>query len=50
MEIIALPEDLQHINTSSIQIFPYITAQNCLKSKINLTKNTFSFLLEGTKT
>lgn len=49
MNIISLPEHLNIERSSPIQLFDYQIARNALKSKINLTKNTFSFLLEGSK-
>ena len=49
MNIISLPDNLPLENDSPIQVFEYRIDNNCLRSKINLTKNTISFLLEGTK-
>lgn len=49
MEIITLPKDLK-INTSAkIQLFNYKNSQNILKTKINLSKHTISFLRTGMK-
>lgn len=49
MEITVLPQDLK-INTSkSIQGFRYKTGHDIQRSKINLSKNTISFLRTGTK-
>ncbi len=49
MEITSLPDQFDLIGTGTFQLFDYQTSTNCLKSRINLTKNTFSFLQEGTK-
>lgn len=49
MNITSLPQDLSLKNTASIQLFDYRIYNSLLKSKISLTKNTFSFLKEGTK-
>lgn len=49
MNIISLPENLEIKNQAPIQVYDYRSNNSILKSKINLTKNTFSFLLEGTK-
>lgn len=49
MNITSLPEDLNLASHSSMQVFDYFVDNNYQRKKINLTKNTFSFLLEGTK-
>lgn len=49
MNTISLPEYLELDPRAAIQVFDYRTYESSLKSKINLNKNTFSFLLEGTK-
>lgn len=49
MQIITLPEYLKIKYAAPVQLFDYRTFNSCLRSKIHLTKNTFSFLLEGTK-
>lgn len=49
MNTISLPEYLEIEHNAPIQVFDYRTYESSLKSKINLNKNTFSFLLEGTK-
>jgi AraC-like DNA-binding protein len=49
MKIISLPQDLNLTNTASIQLYDYRIYNSLLRSKISLTKNTFSFLREGTK-
>ncbi|MFK7905327.1 MAG: helix-turn-helix domain-containing protein [Chitinophagales bacterium] len=49
MNITSLPEELNINSSSPIQLFDYRTFNSCLRSKINLTKNTFSFLIEGSK-
>jgi AraC-like DNA-binding protein len=49
MEIITLPENLNINTTPSIQVFNYLSENNLQRSKINLSKNTISFLRTGTK-
>jgi len=49
MTVTTLPDDLRIGASAPIQLFNYRTYSSCLKSKISLTKNTFSFLKEGTK-
>jgi AraC-like DNA-binding protein len=49
MNIISLPDNLPLEKDSPIQVFEYRVDNNCSRSKINLTKNTISFLNEGTK-
>lgn len=49
MNIISLPDDLKMKVPAPIQLFDYHISEAQLKSKINLTTNTISFLLEGTK-
>jgi AraC-like DNA-binding protein len=49
MQVTTLPKDLK-INTSGgLQLFDYRTKENILKAKIDLSKNTISFLRAGTK-
>lgn len=45
----SLPKDLDIHTDSPIQLFDYRTFNSLNKGKINLTKNTFSFLVQGTK-
>lgn len=49
MEITVLPQDLKISNEERIQVFTYTSKHDLLKSKINLSKNTISFLRTGTK-
>lgn len=49
MDIYALPKDLKLDDSSSIQLYNYTTKSDLSRSKINLTKNTISFLMHGTK-
>ncbi|MEL6867192.1 MAG: AraC family transcriptional regulator [Bacteroidota bacterium] len=49
MNIIALPQDLQINSDLPVQLYDYRSFQDSLRSKINLTKNIFSFLIKGTK-
>lgn len=49
MNIHTLPEDLISASPAPIQLYNYHIAHACTKNKVNLSKNTFSFLLEGTK-
>ncbi|MGG8496120.1 helix-turn-helix transcriptional regulator [Tenacibaculum sp. TC6] len=48
MKVLSLPKELD-LDTSSIAVFNYHSAQEVAKQQINLTQNTFSFLIEGTK-
>lgn len=45
----ALPEDLNINYEADVQLHEYRIFSSCLKNKISLTKNVFSFLKEGTK-
>ncbi|MGK0390214.1 MAG: AraC-like DNA-binding protein [Maribacter sp.] len=49
MKITTLPKDLKIDTEDNLQLFNYRNPQNILKSKINLSKNTISFLRRGTK-
>ena len=49
MEITILPNDLHLYKSNSLQLFNYIRTQDIQKTKINLSKNTISFLRTGTK-
>lgn len=49
MDITSLPEGLDIASQSSIQVFDYRVDNNYQRKKINLSKNTISFLQEGTK-
>lgn len=49
MNPISLPKDLNIKNKLDLQLYDYRLNDATPRSKINLTKNTFSFLLEGTK-
>ena len=49
MEITILPKDLKIDASDNLQLFNYRNAQDIRKTKINLSKNTISFLRTGTK-
>ncbi len=49
MKIITLPADLKLDDSFPINMFDYHSAQEISKQQIILTKNTFSFLVKGTK-
>lgn len=49
MNVYTLPDFLIAENHSAIQLFDYESTTSHLNNKINLTKNTFSFLQEGFK-
>jgi len=49
MEITVLPEDLKINESGNLQLFNYRRTQDIQKTKINLSKNTISFLRAGTK-
>ncbi|MDW7693986.1 AraC family transcriptional regulator [Flammeovirgaceae bacterium SG7u.111] len=49
MKIISLPAELTVDDSSPITIYDYNSSQEISKQQIILTKNTFSFLVKGTK-
>jgi AraC-like DNA-binding protein len=49
MEITVLPEDLKITSSNGVQVFTYKNECDNQRSKINLSKNTISFLRAGTK-
>lgn len=49
MSVINLPKDLQLDHSSSIQLYDYQNPKNSDKLQINLTRNTISFLQQGSK-
>lgn len=49
MKITYLPNDLEIKYNSTVQLFDYRIFDSSIRSKISLTKNTFSFLKEGVK-
>ncbi len=49
MTTTALPDDLNIDLTATTQVFDYRNYNNSIRSQINLTKNTFSFLRTGVK-
>lgn len=49
MTITSLPGDLKFDADAPIQLFDYRVFESCVKSKISLNINTFSFLKEGVK-
>jgi AraC-like DNA-binding protein len=49
MEITILPEDLKISPSNGVQVFTYKNERDNERSKINLSKNTISFLRAGTK-
>ncbi|MEM8848349.1 MAG: AraC family transcriptional regulator, partial [Bacteroidota bacterium] len=49
MKTIALPDGLNVENLQPIQIFDYRSSQEIARQQIVLNRNTFSFLIDGTK-
>ena len=49
MKVQQLPNDFLTDNDQAIQLYDYSISSACLKNKIVLTKNVFSFLVEGSK-
>lgn len=49
MKIIKLPNDLPLKTSDDVQVFDYKSSKELSKQQIVLNKNTFSFLIEGTK-
>ena len=49
MSTITLPDELNLNSSHSIEIYDYVNIQEISKQKIVLSKNTFSFLQNGTK-
>lgn len=49
MEITVLPKDLKIGDSKNLQLYNYRRTENIQKTKINLSKNTISFLRTGTK-
>ncbi|MFH6965275.1 hypothetical protein ACHRVK_22095 [Flavobacterium plurextorum] len=49
MNILDLPNDFLIDTKSSIHVYVYSISKDCLKSKISLNTNVFSFLIEGSK-
>jgi AraC-like DNA-binding protein len=49
MKIITLPDELNLNSSHSIEIYDYVNTQEISKQQIVLSKNTFSFLQDGTK-
>ncbi len=49
MNTTVLPVDLKLESTDAIQVFNYTTRQDIIRTKIELSKNTISFLRVGTK-
>ncbi|MFK8058116.1 MAG: helix-turn-helix domain-containing protein [Saprospiraceae bacterium] len=49
MNTTILPVDLKLESTDAIQVFNYTTREDIIKTKIELSKNTISFLKVGTK-
>lgn len=49
MEITALPKDLKIDESKNLQVYNYRRTEDIQKTKINLSKNTISFLRTGTK-
>ena len=47
--IIKLPDDLKLNTSHSIEIYDYVNIKEISRQKITLSKNTFSFLQNGTK-
>ena len=49
MNVLTLPDELNLNSSHSIEIYDYVNIQEISKQKIVLSKNTFSFLQNGTK-
>lgn len=49
VEIQNLPQEIQHINQGEVQLHEYLISKSVTKNKVQLNKNVFSFLLDGTK-
>lgn len=49
MDVISLPDYLKIDPSGPVQLFDYRSLQSTARCKVNLNRNTFSFLLEGTK-
>jgi hypothetical protein len=49
MNIITLPDELNLNSSHAIEIYDYVSTQEISKQQIVLSKNTFSFLQNGTK-
>lgn len=49
MAVISLPQFLEVDESVPVQVYDYHIHEARLRNQINLTKNTFSFLLEGSK-
>ncbi len=49
MKTITLPDELSLNSSHSIEIYDYVNTQEISKQQIVLSKNTFSFLQDGTK-
>tara|TARA_B110000046_G_scaffold79240_1_gene87269 strand:- start:391 stop:1230 length:840 start_codon:yes stop_codon:yes gene_type:complete len=49
MKIITLPDELNLNSSHSIEVYDYVNTQEISKQQIILSKNTFSFLQNGTK-
>lgn len=49
MKIIVLPKDLKIGESENLQLYDYRRTEDIQKTKINLSKNTISFLRTGTK-
>lgn len=49
MDVISLPDYLKIDSSGPVQLFDYHTFHSIQRSKVNLNRNTFSFLIEGTK-
>lgn len=49
MKITVLPKDLKIDESENLQLYDYRRTEDIQKTKINLSKNTISFLRTGTK-
>jgi AraC family transcriptional regulator, exoenzyme S synthesis regulatory protein ExsA len=49
MKITVLPKDLKIDESENLQLYDYRRTKDIQKTKINLSKNTISFLRTGTK-
>ena len=49
MKIQQLPNDISENSAANLVLYDYHINKACVKNKIMLTKNVFSFLVEGSK-
>lgn len=49
VDIQTLPQEIPNINQGEVQLHEYLISKSLTKNKVQLNKNVFSFLLDGTK-